>query len=308
MICKERNALWGLLVLFCLFADRVAAQTATVSVATDADSFVRSFAPTSNYGAAGALSVSGAAAVNALGAQNGLFDTLIRFPASNVVAFLDGALGAQDWIITEARLAVTEMAVPDNAIFNRGVGAFEIRWIASDGWIEGTGTPKTPTSDGVTWQDLPAILNSNLDESLAVFTNSGADGQITFSLALTGRFIDALRQGEELCLYLTARSPQVGFTFNSRNFGNTNAQPMLAVRAAANPRPRLDCISFAATNVSVCFVTASNWMSVLQSSDGVSSGWSNVLTVSAQPTNGHVVFVDGVANQERFYRLSLSQP
>src|SRR5215831_9999949 len=64
----------------------LAGQAATVTVLPDADAFVRSSAPASNYGGGGALSVSGAAAVNGLGQQNGLFDTLMRFPMSNVVS------------------------------------------------------------------------------------------------------------------------------------------------------------------------------------------------------------------------------
>src|SRR5882762_4003038 len=153
----------------------------TVSVKPDADSFVRAQAPASNYGGGGALSVSGAAAVNGSGQQDGAFDTLMRFPMNDAVATLEATLG-QDWIITDARLVVTEMAMPDNAIFNLGIGEFEIRWIGTDNWIEGTGRPNAPTSDGVTWQDLPAILNLNVDVSLGVFTNSGANAQISFLL------------------------------------------------------------------------------------------------------------------------------
>src|SRR5262245_24945678 len=145
----------------------------TVTVTPDADSFVRSLAPTNNYGAGGALSVSGSTAVNGTGDQNGLFDTVMCFPMSNVVASLDGAIGQHDWVVVGVRLLVSEMAAPDNAIFNRGVGAFEIRWIANDSWVEGSGKPMTPTTDGVAWQDLPVLLNSNLDKSLGVFTNAG---------------------------------------------------------------------------------------------------------------------------------------
>ena len=120
------------------------AQTEMILLIPDADSFVRSFAPTNNYGAGGALSVSGPAAVNSLGEQNGLFDSLICFSTSNVVGSFDSALGGSDWIVAGATLALTEMAAPDNAIFNRGIGAFEVRWIASDNWIEGTGKPTYP--------------------------------------------------------------------------------------------------------------------------------------------------------------------
>src|SRR5437899_5035760 len=93
----------------------------TVSAKPDADSFVRAQEPASNYGGGGALSVSGAAAVNGSGQQNGAFDTLMRFPMDEAVATLDATLG-QDWIVTGARLVVTEMAMPDNAIFNLGIG------------------------------------------------------------------------------------------------------------------------------------------------------------------------------------------
>jgi RsiW-degrading membrane proteinase PrsW (M82 family) len=56
------------------------------------------------------------------------------------------------------------------------------------------------------------------------------------------------------------------------------------------------------------FETISNWNYVLQGAASLSGGvvWSNLTLVPAQATNGHAVFVDGVTNQQRFYRLSLS--
>jgi hypothetical protein len=308
----SRAWLHGILLPALLAGNLAAAQTAAVAVVPDADSFVRSLAPASNYGAAGALSVSGASAVNGSGMQNGLFDSLMRFPTSNVVASLDAALGAPDWVVTGVQLVLTEMAAPDNAIFNRGMGAFEVRWVAADGWIEGTGKPNAPTSDGVAWQDLPLILNSNLDVSLGVFTNSGANGQISFGLGLAERFLVDLRQGGEAGLYLTARSPEIGFTFNSREFGNTNAQPMLVVRAAANPRPRIDALSFTGTNVAVSFGTVPNWGYRLQCATALAQAlpgpgsWLDLLTIPPQPSATNVVYLDGVTNGERFYRLSVS--
>jgi hypothetical protein len=295
-----------------LTAIAFALRGATVSVVPDADSLLRSLAPTCNYGIGGALSVSGSAAANGSGDQNGLFDTLLRFPIGNATASLNSALGGEDWIVTEARLVLTEMAVPDNAMFNRGVGAFEIRWVASDGWLEGTGKPNAPTTDGVAWQDLSLILNSNVDESLGLFTNSGVNGQVSFNLALSERFIVDMHQDAELSLYLTARSPDIGFTFNSRNFGNTNTQPMLVITAAANPRPVIDHIQLAGPNhAAISFDTVSNWTYVLQGADLLpvnSAGvWSNLMTAPAQSTNGHAVFTDGITNRQRFYRLMLTQ-
>src|SRR5215467_6774712 len=120
MACKAGKTLFGWRVVsgaMALFANWCAmGQGVTIAVIPDADAFVRSLAPMSNYGAGGALSVSGATAVNGSGVQNGLFDTLLRFPASNIVASLDGVFGADGWIATGARLVLTEMAAPDNAI------------------------------------------------------------------------------------------------------------------------------------------------------------------------------------------------
>lgn len=280
-------------------------RAATLSVLPDADAFVRSMAPSSNFGGGGALSVSGAAAVNGSGEQNGLFDTLMRFSMSNVVSELNEGLG-DDWIVTGIRLVVTEMATPDNAIFNIGIGRFEVRWIASDNWSEGSGKPNAPTTDGVTWQDLPAILNSNLDVSLGVFTNTAANTQISNSLSLAESCIADIRSGGELSLYLTAASPDIGFTFNSRNFGNTNAQPYLEVTAMANPKPRIESIVISNKSAVVSFETVSNWNYAVLGADSLSGSWANLLTISAQPTNGHVSFLEDAVRGERFYKLKLS--
>jgi hypothetical protein len=223
---------------------------------------------------------------------------------SDAVATLDAALG-QDWIVTDARLVVTEMAIPDNEIFNRGVGQFEIFWIGSDNWIEGTGRPNAPTNDGVAWQDLPALLNSNV-VSLGVFTNSGANGQISFPLKLAERLIADLRSGAEVSLYVIAVSPDIGFTFNSRNFGNTNAQPFLELNAMENPRPKFDTIVLSNMNAIVTFDTVSNWNYCVIGADNLSGPWSNVFAMPAQLTNGHASFSEAAPYRERYFKLKVS--
>src|SRR5262245_15092100 len=95
-------------------------QTTNLSVTPVADAFVRSLAPASNYGGAGAIAVSGSAAINGAGQQNGLFDSLIRFPMSNIVASADTAFGSNEWIITQASLHLVEVGAPVSSIFNRG--------------------------------------------------------------------------------------------------------------------------------------------------------------------------------------------
>jgi hypothetical protein len=281
---------------------------ATASVIPDADAFVWSANPTNNYGGAGAISVSGSAAVNGTNTQTGLFDSLLRFSMSNVVSSLDAVHGSHDWLVTRATLRLTELGAPPSPIFNRGVGAFEIRWIAADSWIEGTGIPLGPTADGVTWSEVLALLNPAKDVTLGQSTNNGADGPLACSLSLKEPFVSEVRSGSGVTLYLTAASPQIGFTAGSRTFFSTN-YPELEIRAEANPHPWIDSIQAAGTSLSVSFGTVSNWTYTLQFMDGLAAsagGWSDLATVSARATNSHATLVDGITNRERYYRLALS--
>ena len=219
----------------------------------DADTFVRSNAPTLNYGAAGALSVSGIYATNATGVTNGAFDSFIRFNAAAMVTSFNGTFGPNNWAVSSAKIVVTESGAPAQAVFNRGKGAFEIRWIASDTWIEGTGTPSGATTDGLTYNNEPALLNSGADESLGVFTNAGANATLSFPLGLPAAFTSDLVTGGEVSFFLTATDPKTGFTFNSQSFGTVSARPFLIVSAL--PRPTITSISLNTTNLTL---TATN--------------------------------------------------
>jgi|ERR1051326_22618 hypothetical protein len=283
------------------------AQTAMVTVTPEADTFVRPADPSGNYGGAGAISVSGSAAVNAMNQQNGAFDSLIRFVTSNAVASLDANLGTHDWLILHTTLKLTEMGAPPSAIFNRGVGMFEIRWLASDSWIEGTGIPIAPTTNGVAWNDLPSLLNPSLDVSLGQFTNGGVDARLSFGLALKDSFLSDVRTGGRVTLYLTAVSPQIGFTADSRTFFSASDFPVLELIAAANPHPKIDSIENSGGNVVLSFNMISNWNYVVQVANKLSGSWSNVVMLPAQPTNNHVVLPTPKTSLQRFYRLSVSQ-
>lgn len=292
---------------FVLFSGELCAQTATVTVVPEADAFVRSADPTSNYGGAGAIAISGSAAVNGSNQQNGAFDSLVRFSMSNVVASLDSALGTHDWLVLRASLKLTEMGAPPNSIFNRGVGTFEIRRLASDSWIEGTGAPIAPTTNGVVWNDLPSLLNPSLDVSLGQFANGGIDGTLSFALSLKDAFLSDIREGGRVTLYLTAVSPQIGFTADSRTFVAPSNFPIFEITAAANPHPRIDSIANSGTNTVLSFDTVSNWTYVVQFADKLPGTWSNLVTLPAQLTNSHMVLADPKTSPGRFYRLFLSQ-
>jgi len=283
---------------------------ASVSVTPEADTFVMSKAPTNNFGGAGAIAVSGSSAVNSNNVQNGLFDSFLLFPMSNIVSSLDTILGTHDWIIYRAKLHLTEVGAPVSPTFNRGVGAFEIRWLAEDEWIEGTGIPLQPTADGLTWNDLPLLLNPAKDVSLGHFTNSGVDGGLALDLTLQEPFLSDVRSGGPVTLFLTAASPQIGFTAGSRTFFVSTNLPELVIEADLNPHPRIDSIQRLGTNVSLSFTTRSNWTYTLQYVDGLpgmAAEWSSRTIIPSSPTNSSVTFLDEVSSRERFYRLSLSR-
>jgi hypothetical protein len=282
-------------------------QTATATVNPEADAFVRSADPFANYGGAGAIAVSGPTAVNATNQQNGAFDSLIRFPMSNIVASLDSTLAAHDWLVLRATLKLTEMGAPPSPIFNRGVGAFEIRWLVANSWIEGTGIPIAPTTNGVAWNDIRSLLNPSTDVSLGEFTNIGTDARLSFVLSLKEPFLSDIRAGGRVTLYLTAISPQIGFTADSRSFILSNDFPVLEIDAAANPHPHIDSIQNLAIDTLLSFNTVSNWTYVVQAADKPSGTWINLVSLPAQLTNSHIVLAEPKTSSQRFYRLSVSQ-
>jgi len=253
-----------LLVIVSFLALATASRAAWFTNNVSVDSFVRAAAPALNYGGAGALSVSGASAVNGSGVTNGAFDSFIRFNTAAAVSHFNALFGTSNWVINGARLRVTEIATPSNVLFNRGTGAFEIRWIANDNWTEGTGNPNNPTATGLTCNDEPALLNIATDASLGTFTNAGADGALTFSLALAAAFVNDVSAAGEVGLFLTAIDPGVGFTFDSRSFGTVSARPFLEISAV--PRPGITAINVSGNDF------------VLTATNGIAGGTYRVLS------------------------------
>lgn len=209
---------------------------ATVALNPNADAFVWSADATRNYGGAGSLSLSGAAAVNAAGVQNGQYDALMRFSLGSAVSSFDTTFGAGNWSLCGVTLRLTEVAAPNNDIFNRGVGSFEIRWMANDSWEEGIGSPSAPATEGVTWNDLPSLLPAGRTVSLGTFANAGQNTRLGFELPLAdATFVNDLLSGGDASFYLTAVNPSLGFTFNSRSVGTASTRPVLEIRAVPEP-------------------------------------------------------------------------
>ena len=154
------------------------------------------------------------------------------------MAQFNTGFGAGNWTISSARLLLTETAAPAQAAFNRGVGQFEVRWIADDSWTEGNGTPTSPNMSGIVYTNEPLVLNAGVDVTLGSFTNGGTNGLDTFSLATPSAFLNDVNAGGLVSFYLTATpGSTVGFTFNSHEFGTASQRPLLQLTAVAIPEP-----------------------------------------------------------------------
>ena len=304
----------GCLAVFTLLPHQGAAQTTNVLLNPEADAFVREAAPTNNYGRAGSLSVSGIGATNGLGVPGGRADTLARFELNEIVAALDGTFGNHDWFIASAVLRLYELGAPNNALFNRGIGSFQIRWLPSgNNWLEGTGSPSAPTTDGVTFQDLPALLDPLHDASLGVFTNNGIDGPLTINLSLVPAFAANLRAGLLTTLQFTPANDSIGFTFLSRSDPRMTLRIGLELRVAAGPVPQITSVERTnLSEVALHFNLRSNWTCVVQYREALPAGaalpWVDLPSQPAQGFEGQATILDATTNEARLYRLSVSLP
>src|SRR5580698_3943601 len=221
-----------------------------------ADTFVRSLDPTHNYGGAGALSVSGPIATNVIGQQEGLLDSFMRFDVSTVASNFNSIYGMGRWGISSVILVVFEQTDVNNTDFNGGVGPFEIRWIATNTWTEGTGKPNNPTTDGIVYNDEPSLLNPTIG-SLGTFVNGGTDGVVQLSLGTNANFVSDISTGNLVSLFLTATTNStVGFTFHSRNFVDPTQFPYLQITAV--PIPPITSLMVVGPDVKISFATTNS--------------------------------------------------
>ena len=226
---------------FVVLSLTLTAPAATFSLNPTQDTFVSSANPTSNYGGAGALAVSGAALAQ------GEFDSLLQFNFAAAKASFDTAFGAGQWAIDGMALQLTATA-PNNAFFNgfglgtggtniNFAGPFAVKWMQNDSWTEGNGTPATAsTTGGITLSTLP-LFTGGADESLGIFSFGGATtGSATISLGLTPSFVADATAGNPVSLLLLPGNNSVGMLVNSRTATAAN-RPLLTVSAAAVPEP-----------------------------------------------------------------------
>jgi len=214
----------------------------SVSVEPVADAHVRSEVPDINYGQAGGLSVSGSLAHNGLGEQRGTADSFMRFDMAALAATMDAQFGAGAWEVTSATLWLNEQARPNNSIYNRGQGNFEIQWIAADNWVEGPGEVKTPfapadpLTEGITFSVKDTYLNAAMDEALGVFANAGPASPDDFidipcALALMNGFVADIEAGADVSLYFTRADESIGLQFGGKDNKTPLSRPYMVVVA-----------------------------------------------------------------------------
>ena len=292
---------------------RIAGAQVTNTSMTTADAFLCTGSPSYdggadlsglNFGAAGTLAIAPASSAK------GEFQSVIKFNLSNSVAVFNATYGSNHWSITGVSLDLTSNygaagVQPNNPIFNViSGGQFVIEWLADDNWAEGTGTPNLPTTDGVCYSSLPALL-AQPHEILGTNTYSppGNNLHVTWSLPLTVNLVADISGGGEVTFLFHAADSQVGYLFNSYKYGRGN-EPLIHVVAI----PRLKILSGAFTNgvFHLAGIGGTNATYQIQANADLSTtNWQTMGTATAD-SEGAIQFDDtGAAHrQQRFYRLS----
>lgn len=256
-----------------------------------------------NYGAAGILAISPPSAAK------GEFQSVLKFNLAAAVTLFNTAYGTNGWTISAISLQLTSNfgtngLQPDNPIFNViSNGNFAIEWFSENDWVEGTGTPNLPTTDGVTYDSLPDLL-SGPHEILCTntYTPPGDNVPVTYPLPLNTNLVSAAASGGDVSLLFYAADTQIGYLFNSHNFGGGN-EPFIYVTAS----PSLEIASAYFTN-GVFHLTGNGGENmqyqVEANTNLATTNWVTIGTVTADGS-GAIEFDDmDPANQpQQFYRL-----
>lgn len=193
------------------------------------DAFVSELNPASNFGGGGGLSVA------ASGLPKGNFQSVMRFDLSATAVSLDETFGAGQWSVTAVTLELNSNA-PGHPMFNPQLsGQFSVSWMQDDSWIEGTGRPQAPRTDGVTYNSLPGFLSAGT-ESLGSFAYaSGPNSPANYPLTVGSSFVSDLAAGGLVSLWLAAADSGVSYTFVASDQGASNGAPKLTLVVVPEP-------------------------------------------------------------------------
>ena len=182
-----------------------------------------------NYGGAGAFSVSGT------GAGKGAADGVLSFNVSSITSGFNTQYGAGNWTINSVVLGLVAQAPGANNLFNSSnvAGTFHVDWVPNNGWVEGTGTPNSPATTGLTW----ANASLGTAESLGDQSYTGGTGAMSFSLTPSEGLLGDITNGTTATLELSGVTSTMTAVFDSRNNGASSNWPVLTITASAVPEP-----------------------------------------------------------------------
>lgn len=256
-----------------------------------------------NFGASGTLAIAPASSAK------GIFESVVMFNLAAGVAQFNTAYGTNRWIITGVTLSLASNygvagVQPNNPIFNViGGGQFAIEWLSASNWVEGTGTPNGPTTDGVCFDSLPTLLSAPVEILCTnTYVPPGDNIRVLWPLPLSTNLVGNLKNGGNVSLFFSAVDNQVGYLFNSCKYGRGN-EPCLNVVAS----PLLTLLGGAFSN-GIFQLTAlggdSGVYNVQTSTNLAAANWVTIGTVTAR-TNGWILYDDTNAIvPRRYYRLS----
>jgi hypothetical protein len=261
-----------------------------------------------NFGDAGTLVVAPAASAK------GEFQSVLRFSLSNAVSMFNTNFGVGNWTITNISLTLTSNygsngVQPNNAIFpSISGGNFVIEWLSNDTWTEGTGTPNLPTTDGVTYDSLSVTdLLSGAHTILCTntYTPPGDNVPVTYTLPLNTNLLDDVSGGGDISLLFYAADSQIGYLFNSHEYGRGN-QPLINATATLKVvQPKFLSAYFTNGLFHLAGIGGTNLQYQVQANSALTT--TNWQTIGTATANGAGVFQfdDAAATPpHRFYRLS----
>ena len=189
-----------------------------------------------NFGSAGTLAISPASSAK------GEFDSLVEFNTGMAFSQFNSLYGAGNWTITGVKLSLasnfpTQGQQPNNGLFNTiNTGSFGIDWLDSNNWSEGSGGGMGSTGGGVTFNSIPGLLAGGYD-SLGDYTYNppGNGNYVNYSLQLDSGLLSAIDTGGNVSLYFYAADNQIGYLFNSREFGSNHPEFILTATPVPEP-------------------------------------------------------------------------
>jgi hypothetical protein len=186
-----------------------------------------------NYGGAGAL------AIAASGLPKGTFQSVLQFDLAGARSSFDAQFGAGQWTLQSVTLQLTSAANNNPTFFNNtAAGQFGVSWLRNNSWLEGTGTPAAPTTDGITYDSLLSTFTDNAnDQALGTFSfGGGSSGANSYLLALSSGLTAEVLTGDHLSLRLFAADSAVSYLVNSRSVGVSANRPALIINVVPEPR------------------------------------------------------------------------